>query len=407
MNLTLKLKGASQLQSGYPGSKITMTRGYLNKAKLARYYRVATSVFFFIAGLTFSTWASRIPDIQLKLNLSEAGLGGVLFALPAGLMISLPLSGWLVGKFGSKKLMLSGALLYPLTLILLSLAPSVIILIAGLFLFGMFGNLINIAMNTQAVGVENLYGRSIMASFHGLWSIAGFSGAALGTLFVSGGFSPVIHFAAVCILSMLLVAIAYSFSMPHDHSTGGKTKLFVKPDRELWVVGIIAFCCLLCEGAMADWSGVYFKKVVQAPAAYVTLGYLAFTSTMALGRFTGDWLVTKTSVVTMLRVSGIMITLGLLLAIIFPALVTATIGFLLVGYGVSSVIPIVYGVAGRSTTMSASTALATVSTIGFLGFLIGPPLIGFVAEAINLRWSFALIALLGSGTALLSGKIKK
>ena len=407
MNLTLKLKGTSQMQTDFPGGKMVMARGYVNKRKLARYYRVATSVFFFIAGLTFSTWASRIPDIQLKLRLSEAGLGAVLFALPAGLMVSLPLSGWLVAKFGSKKLMLSGALLYPLTLVLLSIAPSVLVLVGGLFLFGMFGNLINIAMNTQAVGVENLYGRSIMASFHGLWSIAGFSGAALGTLFVSGGFSPVIHFSAICLLSFVLVAIAYSFAMPHDSNAGGKTKMFVKPDRELWIVGIIAFCCLLCEGAMADWSGVYFKKVVEAPAAYATLGYLAFTSTMALGRFTGDWLVTKTGVITMLRISGVMIASGLILAIIFPALVTATIGFLLVGYGVSSVIPIVYGVAGRSKTMPPSTALATVSTIGFLGFLIGPPLIGFVAEATSLPWSFALVALLGSGTALLSGKIKK
>ena len=157
---------------------------------------------------------------------------------------------------------------------------------------------------------------------------------------------------------------------------------------------------------MADWSGVYFKKVVLAPVSLTTLGYLAFTGTMALGRFLGDGMVMKIGVKRMLQLSGVLITTGLLISVIFPYLVSATIGFFLVGFGVSSVVPIVYGIAGRSKTMSASTALATVSTIGFLGFLIGPPIIGFVAEAINLRWSFALIAILGFGTAFLTRIMK-
>ena len=157
---------------------------------------------------------------------------------------------------------------------------------------------------------------------------------------------------------------------------------------------------------MADWSGVYFKKVVQAPASLTTIGYVAFTGTMALGRFLGDWLVTKLGVKRMLQMSGTIITTGLLIAVLFPYLFTATTGFLLVGFGVSSVVPIVYGSAGKSTTMPASTALAAVSTIGFLGFLIGPPIIGFIAQAINLRWSFTLIALLGFGTSVLAGKVR-
>lgn len=180
----------------------------------------------------------------------------------------------------------------------------------------------------------------------------------------------------------------------------------MKPDKKLLILGLIAFCCLLCEGAMSDWSGVYFKKIVIAPTALITLGYVAFTGTMALGRFLGDWLVTKLGVKRMLQISGTMISSGLLIAVIFPFLYSATAGFLLVGFGVSSVVPIVYGLAGKSTTMSAGAALAAVSTIGFLGFLIGPPVIGFIAQLISLRWSFTFIALLGFGTALLSGKLK-
>jgi MFS family permease len=376
------------------------------KKNLFRKYRIATSVFFFIAGLTFSTWASRIPAIQTKLHLSDAGLGGVLFALPAGLMTSLPVSGWLVSRFGSRPMVIVGSVFYPLILLILGSSTSVLQLALSLFSFGIMGNLINIAMNTQAVGVETLYGRSVMASFHGLWSLAGFTGAVIGTFFVSRGLPPIIHFSIVSGLCVLLVILSYKFTLPHDIGHRQRQKAFVKPDKKILLLGMIAFCCLVNEGAMSDWSGVYFKNIVKAPASLITLGYVAFTSTMALGRFLGDSLVTKFGVKRMLQISGSVITTGLLLAVIFPYLATATAGFFLVGFGVSSVVPIVYGLAGKSTTMSAGAALAAVSTIGFLGFLIGPPLIGFIAQAISLRWSFTLIAILGFGTALLAGTLK-
>jgi MFS family permease len=376
------------------------------KKSLFRKYRIATSIFFFIAGLTFSTWASRIPAIQTKLHLSDAGLGGVLFALPAGLMISLPVSGWLVSRFGSRPMVIVGSVFYPLILLMLASSTSVLQLVLSLFSFGIMGNLINIAMNTQAVSVETLYGRSVMASFHGLWSLAGFTGAVIGTFFVSKGLPPIIHFSIVSGLCVLLVILSYKFTLPHDIGHRQRQKAFVKPDKKILLLGMIAFCCLVNEGAMSDWSGVYFKNIVKAPASLITLGYVAFTSTMALGRFLGDSLVTKFGVKRMLQISGSVITTGLLLAVIFPYLATATAGFFLVGFGVSSVVPIVYGLAGKSTTMSAGAALAAVSTIGFLGFLIGPPLIGFIAQAISLRWSFTLIAILGFGTALLAGKLK-
>src|SRR4030095_15549485 len=159
-----------------------------------RIHRIAVSIFFFIAGLTFATWASRIPDIQEKLHLSEAGLGSVLLALPMGLMASLLLTGWLIARFGSRKVVISAAIIYPGILILLGLAPTTFLLVTGLFFFGLSANFVNIAMNTQAVGVEGLYGRSIMASFHGLWSLAGFTGGAFGTLMVAVHLTPFITF---------------------------------------------------------------------------------------------------------------------------------------------------------------------------------------------------------------------
>lgn len=157
---------------------------------------------------------------------------------------------------------------------------------------------------------------------------------------------------------------------------------------------------------MFDWSGVYFDKVLNVPASYRTLGYIAFMSSMASGRFIADWLVTKFSVKDMLQASGIIIAIGLLTAVIFPFIIPATIGFLLVGIGVSSVVPLTYGLAGKSTTMSPGAALAALSTVGFLGFLLGPPLIGFIAQLAGLRWSFTVIALLGLSTTALASKMK-
>lgn len=373
-----------------------------------RVYRIAISAFFFVAGLTFATWASRIPDIKNKLQLSDAGLGLLLFALPVGQMVSLPVSAALVSRFGSKSLIITGALLYPLTLILLATSGTIIALAVSLFIFGIWANLLNIAMNTQAVSVENIYGRSIMASFHGVWSMAGFAGALAGTFFVSNSISPLIHFTIICIVTGLVVWAAYRHTVPADEKpTGEKQPLFVMPDRRIFLLGMIAFCCMVCEGAMADWSGVYYQKVVDSPASLTTLGYVAFMSTMATGRFVGDWLVTKFGVIRILQLSGVLIAGGLLTAVLLPNIATATIGFLMVGFGVSSVVPIVFSLAGKSTNMSPSAALASVSTISFLGFLVGPPIIGFVAELSSLRISFLIIALLGFGTTLLASKAKQ
>lgn len=370
-----------------------------------RYYRVAVSVFFFIAGISFASWASRIPDIKNQLHLSDAGLGSVLFALPVGLMASLPISGLMVGKFGSRTMLLTASLIYPIILVLLSRATTTWQLATGLFFFGLFGNLFNISVNTQAVGVEGQYGRSIMASFHGVWSLAGFSGALIGTYMVSQHVSTTIHFSIIYVIAMLLIIGFYRYTLKEDTSSESQP-LFAMPDKALLILGLIAFGSMVCEGTMFDWSGVYFQKVVQVPKEYTTLGYVAFMSTMAGFRFIGDWLIYSLGIKRMLQLSGITITTGLLIAVLFPNIIAATIGFLLVGMGVSSVVPMVYSAAGKSGTMSAGASLAAVSTIGFIGFLLGPPTIGFIAEAFNLRWSFTLIAFLGLGTAVLASKVK-
>ena len=374
-----------------------------------RYYRIGVSTFYFIQGLSFATWASRIPDIKDVLHLSDGALGSILFALPLGQLAAMALSGFLVSRFGSRRILSIAACLYPAVLLLLGSVTTAWQLGLALLFFGICGNLSNISLNTQGVGVERLYRRSIMASFHGVWSMAGFAGGVVSTYMVAKHIPPFTHFCIIYAIAFLLMLFARKFMLPRDAHSGRKEKkkVFVKPDRYIVTLGIIAFACMICEGTMFDWSGIYFEKIVQAPKDMTRLGYVAFMFTMTAGRFTADYLVTRFGVHRILRMSGLFIITGMMFAILFPYVSAATLGFLIVGIGTSSVVPMAYSLAGRSKKMLPGVALASVSSIGFLGFLIGPPIIGFISELSNLRVSFALIALLGLGTTIMSGRIRQ
>ncbi len=336
--------------------------------------------------------------------MNDAQLGSVLFALPVGQLATMTLAGYMVSRFGSKKTLSFAAFFYPLALICLGSATAIWQLLPGLILFGIAGNMCNISVNTQGVGVERLYRSSIMASFHGLWSLAGFTGGLIGAWMVGIHVSPFWHFCIIAVLAWCTLLVMRGSMLPRDGRLTGNVEkqtvknqpsFFVRPNRYIMMLGIIAFGSMVCEGTMFDWSGVYFEQVVHPPKELVRLGYIAFMFAMACGRFTADRFVTRFGTILVVQVSGVMIAVGLLLAVVFPYLATATIGFLLVGFGTSSIVPLCYSLAGKSNTMQSGPALAAVSTIGFLGFLIGPPIIGFVAQAFNLRWSLGIVALIG------------
>jgi len=367
--------------------------------------RATVGAMFFLAGLTFASWASRIAGIQQKLSLSDAALGGILFTLPVGLMVSLPFSGWIITRIGSRKLLLFALPLYAVALASLGLAQNTLQLIAGLFCFGLTSNAMNIAVNTQAVATEKLYSKPIMASFHGLWSLAGFTGAAIGTLMIGEGIDPAVHFSLILLLVLIGIAVSFRY-LQDDIGSVQSGPVFVMPDASLMKLGAVAFCSMICEGAMFDWSVIYFKKVIHAEDAWMAAGYTAFMSTMAGGRFVADWFSGRFGLKRTLQVSGTLTATGLLIAVFFPYMLTAVLGFMLVGAGVSSVVPLVYSTAGKSGTMSPGVAIAAVSTIGFVGFLIGPPVIGFVAGAFSLRVSFMLIAAMGVCVVIVSTKAK-
>lgn len=375
------------------------------------WYRCSVASFYFISGLVFASWASRIPDVKNNLGMNDAVLGGVLFFIPMGQMSAMALSGWLVSKYGSKRAMLCASIFYPTVLMFLGLSSSVWALSACLFMFGMAANLFNISVNTQAVGVERLYGTSIMASFHGLWSLAGFIGGVISSLMVAAYIDPFPHFCIIFLLSLVIIFTMKGSALPRDKqrkkSNNQKKKTFTPPSRYILVLGFMAFGSMVCEGTMFDWSSIYFEDVIQPSKNLVRLGYIAAMFSMAGGRFIADRFIIRFGVANVLKVSGTIIFLGLVTATVFPHIITATIGFLLLGLGVSSVVPITYSLAGKSKVMSPGVAIATVSTIGFLGFLLGPPVIGFVAHGIGLRWALGIISVFGLFIVALSPQLKK
>lgn len=357
--------------------------------------RLALSALFFQSGLCFSTWASRIPDIKENFNFSDSELGAVLLVRPVGAMFALPMAGFIVDKFGGRLSSTAGVLLFGLGLALLGTAGNVPFFLGSLLLFGMAANLINISNNAQALVIQRKYGRVIMASFHGLWSLAGFCGAGIGVLALWAGLDLSTHFYLVSATVFILLLLSYPYLNNENGSQSGEKKRWKKPNRQLLVLGAIAFCGLMCEGCMFDWSAVYFKQVIKAEEGMIAAGYMAFMGMMAIGRFISDYFTNRYGASTIIQASGILIFSGLIIAVLFPTLITGILGFLLVGAGTSSVIPLTFTQVGKVKGFTSGLALAVVSTIGYFGFLSGPPLIGFIADLLSLRVSFTLVALVG------------
>ena len=374
-----------------------------------RRIRIAVAMVYFSMGLCFASWASRIPDIKTSLHLNDGMLGSILFALPVGQFLMMPFSGKLVTHFGSRRVILFALPLYTVCLSNIGLVKEGWQLAIALFLFGLAGNLCNISINTQGVTTEKLYQRPIMASFHGGWSLAGFTGALIGLLMINLKVAPYWHFLTIILIVWVIVWINHPFLVKGKsgfNEDEPKRKFFSRPDSILLQLGIIGFCSMASEGAMFDWSGVYFKDVVKAPSSFVILGYTSFMIMMATGRFVADYVITKIGRKKLLQICGVMISTGLFTSVLFPNLITCTFAFMLVGLGVSSIVPTVYSAAGRHSKVPPGIALATVSSVSFLGFLMGPPLIGHIAQIAGLRYSFAVIGIFGIGISLLVSRIK-
>lgn len=388
-----------------------------------RCYRIAIGVFFFLQGFTFASWAARIPDFKAFFDLSEGQLGTLLWAFPLGQLLCVPLAGYIVERYTSRRALLCAACLYPFTLCLLGFIPFIItatgntaggvwIFGAVLFFLGIVANLHNLSVNTQAVGVEKMYGRSIMATFHGLWSLAGFAAGIVGSLMAAHRIVPFYHYLGILAFGLLVVIFLHRYTLRQDMARTDKEEkptfnIFKGMDAFVYLMGFIALGSMLCEGVMYDWSAVYYKEYLFFDDTRIRFGYTACMLAMASCRFLADFIVNRFGAVTVVRLSGLLAAAGFLLMVLCHSIVWVTVGAALVGAGVSSVVPVCYGAIGRHPGVVPGRAINAVSTIGFTGFAVSPPLIGYLAEWIGLRWVFVCVAVLAVLIASLAGRLKE
>jgi MFS family permease len=356
-------------------------------------HRFFLSIFFFLSGFNFSSWASRIPTIRAALDLNEAELGSVLLTMPISSLIGLPISGWLVSRFDTRIPLTVAFLLNAVCLAFIGFAQSTFTLVLALFLFALSMRILNIAMNTQAITLQKQFDRKINGSFHGLWSTGGIAGVGFTTLLVSLGIPIIPHLMAVSVFAILAALFSYRFLLRHDRSPAGGKSVLVKPDSYILYLGLLVFFAAICEGGMFDWSGIYFQKVVKEDL--FTAGYLIFMSCMALSRFFSDQIIEKIGMAPTYFMSALLVFSGINLAIVFPSFWPAMIGFALVGFGTAAVVPMTYTLAGASEKYPPGIAISMIATFSIVGMLLGPPLIGYLAHAFSLKISFISFALAG------------
>jgi MFS family permease len=369
--------------------------------------RRANAVYFFISGFGYSSWTSRIPGIKESLKLNDAHFGTLLFMMPVGLIITMPFTGKLLDHYKSRTIMLIGALMYNAVLGCLGFSGYTWVLGIVLFFFGSSRNLMNLSMNAQAIGVQALYTRSIMSSFHAIWSMAGFAGAAFGYLMVTLNVIPAWHLLGVSLLLTALTLYYYKDALDQkpDHSI--KRSIFTLPPKGMLIFSLICFASMACENTMYDWSGIYIRQVLHGTKAVATIAFVVYMVAMTTGRFIGDRMADRFGIQRVLAASGLLITAGFVIIVSSPFIPFTIFGYLLTGFGVSCVVPFVFSLAGKIPMSNPGAALASISSLGYLGFLLVPPMIGYVAQATSLRVSFAIIALMGLLMVKLSSRIQE
>lgn len=370
----------------------------------------AIAAMFALNGALFGLWASRIPAFKASHDLSHAGLGALLLLLAGGAICAFPLAGRLADRYGAARVTKRFAAIKILALLALAAAPNVATLALALFTFGAIHGGMDVTMNAWGAEVERWAKRPQMSSFHAMWSLGAGLGAASGFAAISLGASPLLHFA---LIGVPLAAGLFWLGHIPWHSVVAPTTpnseakpTFSLPKGPLVLVGLLTFGAAMGEGAIADWSAVYLVDTGGAPENWAAMGYAVFSAAMVVMRLLGDRITSATSPQSAARVSGLVAALGAVLTVVFPTPAMMLTGFVLMGFGYALVFPLAFSRAANDPHVSPGRALASTATFGYGGILLGPPLIGFVANATSLRVSFGLLVALALMTALLSGVLK-
>jgi len=354
--------------------------------------RWAVAAIFLANGFVVGSWAAQIPLVKERLSIGHDELGLALFAMAAGALCAMALGGAAIARFGSAAVVSASALVCFAAFPLAIFAPALALLLPAAFVFGAANGLLDVAMNAHGVMVESRIGRPFMSSFHGMWSLGGLLGAGFSGLLLSiVAASAAALFASGLALAGAVPALLNLLPAGADSDRGGPG--FVLPDRATFALGALCFLAMTTEGAVLDWSALHLKDRLDLGAGVAATGFAAFAATMAAGRFVGDWLRARVAAVPLVRASAFLAAAGLAVALAAPMPALAVAGFAVVGLGMSNLVPIFISASARIPGHAPGTAIAAVATMGYVGFLAGPPVIGAVAEVTSLTLALALIVL--------------
>jgi MFS family permease len=377
------------------------------EAQRSRAFR-AVMACFLVHGLVVSTWVSRIASIKTALHLGDGALGLALLGTAIGSVTAIPVCGSLVTRYGSRRTAQWTAAGFCISLIAIALTRDGQTLFAALFFYGSMAGANDVAMNAHAVGTEKLLGRPTMSRFHSMFSIGGLAGAALGAAIAGRGAPPAAHLiaASATILAFTLVTSRRLVETRNDSTHAVRASLRRVP-AALIALSAIGFCIFLSEGAIADWTAVYLKQILGAGEGLAPVGYAVFSAAMAIFRLTGDAITERMGRARVIRCGGAIAAAGLAFALLVHSPYWAMAGFAAAGAGFSSIIPLVFAAGGRIPGLSEGAGVATVSGVGYLGFLVGPPAIGFLSEFTSLRVGLVLLVVLSVAAAGLVGVVAR
>jgi predicted MFS family arabinose efflux permease len=364
--------------------------------------RVATFGAFFVNGAMIGTWVAQIPFVQDRLDVSKSTIGFALLCMAAGAMIAMPLAGQVLDRRSSATTTRVAALVYLPLLALPLLAPSPVLLGAGLVVFGAANGAMDVSMNAHGVAVERALHKPIMSSLHAGWSLGGLAGAGGVALAVAAGVDPraegLIAAGLLWLLALVITAWLGTASAHSEHGSSG----FALPSRGVLLIGALCFLVMVTEGAMGDWSGIYLKNDLDAGDSAASTGFAGFSAGMALARFAGDGLNRRWGAGRLLCAGMGLVTVALAALLLIGEPAVAVIGFTLVGIGVANAVPLLFSAAGH--VPPAGPSLAAVFTVGYTGFIVGPPLIGLLADGTSLPLALGTLCLAAAAVTLLGGR---
>ncbi|WP_439890231.1 MFS transporter [Ralstonia sp. 25C] len=373
-------------------SEFVQSAGALQPRRLPLSARAATMALFFVNGATFATWGIHIPTVKARFGLSEASLSLAMFMVATGAILAMKFAGKWVARIGTRRASVQGGVAFGVMTALLMLMPTYPTLLAVLLLFGITNAGFDVAMNAQAATVEANHHKPIISSLHGMFSLGGMAGAAMGGVLLELGVPPAVHCGAMALVVMATALCAGPFMLPdHVHAEGEPAH--PTTGRTLFVLGVLAFLGLVGEGAMYDWTTVYMREIAQSPEAIASAGYAAFSGGMALARFGGDFARGRWGNMRVLGTSGVLATGGILLALLWPDPAAVLAGFALMGVGAANMVPIFFITASRLPGVPAAEGIAAVARFAYVGLLIGPVIIGLIAHRSDLRWGLSVVAL--------------